>query len=829
LIVAVAFAIATAIFVFSVGTPQPVNAAYRGGNGWITYEEDNDIWVVSADGLTGPVNLTSGFGAVNEADPAFSPNGTQIAFSSTSGGSGANIWIADFDAVTPSLSTYGSSVKVTNGGKDGEPSWSPDGTMIVFERSVTWTVSSGIATSADVTGVTLTDTAATFVADGVSSGDKVTNTTQTWTGTVASVDSETQLTVTPPVAATWAIDDAYEVTRANRVIYKVQAVASGTETALSTEVVSPTFADSNPVWSPLGTKIAFESVRAGNTNIYTMDTDGTGQVSITDASAFDDHASRPAWSPDGLRIAFHANEPNGVNGVNVWTVDASDGGNALNVTGTATAGDDDRAPAWSPDGTKIVFQRNAQASTARNIAVIGTDGSGLTNLTTPVEPRSDNEPNWQPTLVGVDDAYAVDEGATVAPGVPGVLSNDILLTSQLGAATALLVSDVSNGSLTLNSDGSFSYTHDGSETVSDSFTYRPVQGGVNGTVAAVSITINPVNDAPVAVDDGPYALGNGASLSKAAPGVLSNDTDAEGGGLTAVLKSDVSNGTLTLNADGSFTYTHDGSETTTDSFTYQAKDGGGKLSNVATVSLTIGAVVKPVHTTGLVDTAVGMWYLYDDAGVLVTSFFYGNPGDVPFMGDWDGDGIETPGLYRQSDGFVYLRNLNTQGNADIRFFFGNPGDVPIAGDFNGDGFDTVSIYRPSNQTFFIINELGADGGGLGAAEVSYVFGNPGDKPFVGDFDGDGVETVGLHRESTGLVYFRNSHTQGNADNEFLFGNPGDRLVAGDWTRDGVFTPALFRPSSTTMFFRHTNTQGNADNQFVPSPANPTWLPISGRR
>ena len=63
------------------------------------------------------------------------------------------------------------------------------------------------------------------------------------------------------------------------------------------------------------------------------------------------------------------------------------------------------------------------------------------------------------------------------------------------------------------------------------------------------------------------------------------------------------------------------------------------------------------------------------------------------------------GLYRQSDGYVYLRNTNTQGIADIKFFFGNPGDVPLAGDFDGDGCDTVGI-PPSEQRFYIINELG---------------------------------------------------------------------------------------------------------------------------
>ena len=292
-----------------------------------------------------------------------------------------------------------------------------------------------------------------------------------------------------------------------------------------------------------------------------------------------------------------------------------------------------------------------------------------------------------------------------------------------------------------------------------------------------------------------------------------------------MLKTDVSSGTLVLGADGSFTYTHDGSDAVVDSFTYQAKDPGGKLSNVATVSFKVGADTG--HVTGLVDTSQGMWYLYDGAGKLTTSFFFGNPGDVPFMGDWDGDGVETPGLYRQADGFVYLRNSNSVGIADIRFFFGDPGDWPVAGDFNGDGFDTVSIYRASNQTFYIINELGENDGGLGAAEFSYVFGNPGDQPFVGDFDGDGVETVGLHRATTGLVYFRNTHSQGIADAQFIFGDPGDRFVAGDWTGDGVFTPALFRPSNTTMFFRYTNSQGNADNQYIPSPSNPTWFPVAG--
>jgi hypothetical protein len=180
------------------------------------------------------------------------------------------------------------------------------------------------------------------------------------------------------------------------------------------------------------------------------------------------------------------------------------------------------------------------------------------------------------------------------------------------------------------------------------------------------------------------------------------------------------------------------------------------------------------------------------------------------MGDGDGDGVATPGLYRRSDGYVYLRNSNTQGIADYEFFFGNPGDYPLVGDFDGDGFDTVSIYRASEGRVYVINELGADGGGLGAAEYSFDFGNPGDAPFVGDFDGDGIDTVGLYRTSTGFVYFRDSLTTGIADFAFFYGDPGDRILAGDWDGDGDDTVAVYRPDMARVYINLENAEGAAD-------------------
>ena len=215
---------------------------------------------------------------------------------------------------------------------------------------------------------------------------------------------------------------------------------------------------------------------------------------------------------------------------------------------------------------------------------------------------------------------------------------------------------------------------------------------------------------------------------------------------------------------------------------------------------------------GLVDPTSGTWYLRSSDG-STTSFFYGNPGDTPFVGDWDCDGVDTPGLYRRSSGFVYLRNSNTQGVADLTFFFGNPGDIPLAGDFDGDGCDTVSIYRSSEQRFYIINRLGSDGGGLGFADFSFMFGNPGDVPFVGDFDGDQVDSIGLHRRGNGTLYYSNQLVEGFADSELAYGIAGDVMFMGDWNGDEIDTVAVFRPIEGRFYLRDANTSGVADQTF----------------
>lgn len=197
------------------------------------------------------------------------------------------------------------------------------------------------------------------------------------------------------------------------------------------------------------------------------------------------------------------------------------------------------------------------------------DGIGFSaatyTLTIDVSPVND-------APVAIADSYSVAENATLSiDSGSGVLANDTDVEGD--ALTTFKISDPQHGTLSLNLDGSFTYVHDGSETTLDWFDYKANDGTVNGNTVTVTITINPENDAPVALADA-YSVNEGATLNViAALGLLANDTDADGNALTAIKVSDPANGTLTLNPDGSFTYIHDGSETTTDSFTYKVNDG----------------------------------------------------------------------------------------------------------------------------------------------------------------------------------------------------------------------------------------------------------------
>jgi VCBS repeat-containing protein len=173
--------------------------------------------------------------------------------------------------------------------------------------------------------------------------------------------------------------------------------------------------------------------------------------------------------------------------------------------------------------------------------------------------------------VVTDDSASVTEDGTLNGS--SVLANDSDLHSGAPGEnntplTAVLVADVANGSLTLNMDGTYTYVPDSNYFGADSFTYRAVDSlGAQSSIATVSITVNSVNDAPVAVDDA-YSTDEDVQLVVPAPGTLANDSDpVEGSPLTMPLILDTpDNGSVSGSVDGGFTYTPDADFNGIDSF-----------------------------------------------------------------------------------------------------------------------------------------------------------------------------------------------------------------------------------------------------------------------
>jgi large repetitive protein len=200
----------------------------------------------------------------------------------------------------------------------------------------------------------------------------------------------------------------------------------------------------------------------------------------------------------------------------------------------------------------------------------GNGGTDTATVTVTVDPVND-----APVCVDLTRSTNEDTPADIAPSCTDV---------EGSALTYAIVAQPSHGTASVVS-GQLRYTPASNYNGGDSFTYKANDGTADSNVATVTITVNPVNDAPVAVDDA-YDTAEDTTLAEAAPGVLGNDTDEEGDSLTAGLLTDVSHGTLTLNANGSFEYVPDSNYNGGDSFTYKANDGTAD-SNVATVTITV--------------------------------------------------------------------------------------------------------------------------------------------------------------------------------------------------------------------------------------------------
>jgi VCBS repeat-containing protein len=246
--------------------------------------------------------------------------------------------------------------------------------------------------------------------------------------------------------------------------------------------------------------------------------------------------------------------------------------------------------------------------------------SGVATVTITVLPVND-------APVAVNDNYSVNEDTTLTISIPGVLGNDNDVDGN--SLTAVLVNGVTHGMLSLSNNGAFIYTPSLNYTGVDTFTYRATDSTLTSGVATVTITVLPVNDAPVAVNDS-YSVNEDTPLLISIPGVLGNDSDVDGNSLTAVLVSGVAHGTLTLSNNGAFVYTPSLNYNGVDSFTYRATDGV-LTSGVATVTITV-TPVNDGPSVGEGETAS----VFEDGQLFYTSI--GTPQIGVLANDIDADG-----------------------------------------------------------------------------------------------------------------------------------------------------------------------------------------------
>jgi len=319
-----------------------------------------------------------------------------------------------------------------------------------------------------------------------------------------------------------------------------------------------------------------------------------------------------------------------------------------------------------------------------------TDGqaSAVGTVTITVTPVND-----PPT--GVANTYATAEDTQLTVGAPGVLANDSDIDGD--TLTAVLLTNVSNGTLTFAGDGSFTYEPNADFNGSDSFTYNVNDGTVNSPSVTVTITVNEVGDSPIAVDDS-YVVDEDTSLTlNGAAGILNNDSDPDGDGMTARLVSGPAHGTLFLKSNGALDYKAHPNFNGSDSFTYYVTDGGND-SELATVNITVVAVedaptVSPnfyatPEDTQLTVAAPGVLSDDYDADGQALSAVIGSASAGAVTLNADGSFVYTPvANFVGTDEFTYTATDGTTVSAvtTVTIVIGSANDAPVANNDNFSG------------------------------------------------------------------------------------------------------------------------------------------------
>lgn len=331
--------------------------------------------------------------------------------------------------------------------------------------------------------------------------------------------------------------------------------------------------------------------------------------------------------------------------------------------------------------------------------------------------------------VAVGDSYQVNEDASLTvPLASGLLINDVDADGNTLAVAA--VAQPQHGTLNLSTTGAFTYTPDANFHGTDSFTYQVSDGQSLSNVATVNIVVDPVNDSPSATADS-YSVAGTTLIVNVADGVLVNDTDVDQQSLTADLVSDPLNGQVTLNANGSFTYTPDSGFVGNDSFTYRANDGAA-LSSETTVIIAVSRLPNraPVANGDSYDatedtlfaTTLANGVLLNDTdadGDTLTAMLVSGPAHGILELNSNGTFSYMPqGNYTGPDSFTYQASdgeLNS-GLATVNLAVSSVNDAPVgmADSYNVNENQSVVVTSPG----VLQNDTDADQDSLTAVLVS---------------------------------------------------------------------------------------------------------------
>ena len=342
--------------------PPPVEPAFAPGpkTAQFAFTSNRDgnweIYRVNADG-TGLLRLTNhaaddGPNGQGGYDIAWSPDGSQVAFTSNRSGS-VDIWVMNADGSRLTSLT-------NTAGNEHDLAWSPDGTRIAFARKRPADIYPDI-----------------------------------WFVTTTGKPAETNLTATAYVdegQPTWSDDGQIVAFRSDPSGWpdppaRIAVVHLDGGSVSSSDDWSARHTD--PSWSPVGTPIAYISNADGDDDIYTFLPDGTSKTLLLDHAGAD---ARPRWSPDGSKLVFE-NTTTGTAGV--WVVN-SNGTSPLQVALSGTAG-----PSWSRDGTRVAYERHDTYVTQWQIRPVSDIytvlPSGSSPLLVVAGPTSRNlHPVWRP-------------------------------------------------------------------------------------------------------------------------------------------------------------------------------------------------------------------------------------------------------------------------------------------------------------------------------------------------------------------------------------------------------------------------------------------------